>query len=171
MSVGNMPARGQVFSTPPKEGLDAYSSRRTTRGDAAMALHFCHPNTPHRKLRMPEWFVSSLMTVKLQPDVDIDLGQQRNLDSATQAAERECRHGNRSSGCVPTEPRRSSKVTKTSNRPSLPMTPPARSRSFGRVARGASVKRHAGAGQEAGFQEWPLRCGSIGAPGNDLTWR
>ena len=32
-------------------------------------------------------------TVKLQPDVDIDLGQQRNLDSATQAAERECRHG------------------------------------------------------------------------------
>src|SRR5262245_8732474 len=37
------------------------------------------------------------------------------------------------------------------------MTPPARSRSFGRVARGASVKRHAGAGQEAGFLEWPLR--------------
>jgi hypothetical protein len=33
----------------------------TTRGDAAMPLHFCHPNTPHRKLRMPEWFVSSLM--------------------------------------------------------------------------------------------------------------
>src|SRR5262249_56224133 len=31
------------------------------------------------------------------------------------------------------------------------MTPPARSRSFGRVARGASVKRHTGAGQEAGF--------------------
>ena len=57
-----------------------------------MPLHFCHPNTPHRKLRMPEWFVSSPMTVKLQPDVDIDLGQQRNLDSATQAAERECRH-------------------------------------------------------------------------------
>jgi len=26
-----------------------------------MPLHFCHPNTPHRKLRMPEWFVSSLM--------------------------------------------------------------------------------------------------------------
>jgi len=26
-----------------------------------MPLHFCHPNTPHRKLRMPEWYVSSLM--------------------------------------------------------------------------------------------------------------
>jgi hypothetical protein len=26
-----------------------------------MPLHFCHPNTPHRKLRMPEWFVSGLM--------------------------------------------------------------------------------------------------------------
>ena len=31
------------------------------REDPAMPLHFCHPNTPHRKLRMPEWFVSSLM--------------------------------------------------------------------------------------------------------------
>jgi hypothetical protein len=61
MSVGSMPARGQVFSTPPKEVLDAYSSPRTTRGAAAMPLHFCHPNTPHRKLRMPEWFISSLM--------------------------------------------------------------------------------------------------------------
>jgi hypothetical protein len=39
MSVGSMPARGQVFSTPPKEVLDAYSSR-TARGDAAMPLHF-----------------------------------------------------------------------------------------------------------------------------------
>src|SRR5262245_9058529 len=126
---------------------------------------------PRPPLQPPAVALEPRATVKLQPDVDIDLGQQRNLDSATQAAERECRHGNRSSGCVPTEPRRSSKVTKTSNRPSLPMTPPARSRSFGRVARGASVKRHAGAGQEAGFQEWPLRCGSIGAPGNDLTWR
>src|SRR5258708_22227810 len=26
-----------------------------------MPLHFCHPNTPHKKLRMPEWYVSSLM--------------------------------------------------------------------------------------------------------------
>ena len=26
-----------------------------------MPLDFCHPNTPHRKLRMPEWFISSLM--------------------------------------------------------------------------------------------------------------
>jgi hypothetical protein len=26
-----------------------------------MPLDFCHPNTPHRKLKIPEWFVSSLM--------------------------------------------------------------------------------------------------------------
>jgi hypothetical protein len=27
----------------------------------AMPLHFCHPTAPHRKLRLPEWYVSSLM--------------------------------------------------------------------------------------------------------------
>jgi hypothetical protein len=26
-----------------------------------MPLDLCHPNTPHRKLKIPEWFVSSLM--------------------------------------------------------------------------------------------------------------
>ena len=26
-----------------------------------MPLDLCHPNTPHRKLRIPEWYVSSLM--------------------------------------------------------------------------------------------------------------
>jgi hypothetical protein len=26
-----------------------------------MPLHFCHPLTPHKKLKMPEWYVSSLM--------------------------------------------------------------------------------------------------------------
>jgi hypothetical protein len=26
-----------------------------------MPLHFCHPNTPHKKLKVPEWYVSSLM--------------------------------------------------------------------------------------------------------------
>jgi hypothetical protein len=26
-----------------------------------MPLDFCHPNTPHRKLKIPEWYVSSLM--------------------------------------------------------------------------------------------------------------
>jgi hypothetical protein len=30
-------------------------------GDAAMPLHFCHPNTPHKKLKMPEWYISTLM--------------------------------------------------------------------------------------------------------------
>ena len=26
-----------------------------------MPLHFCHPEAPHKKLRMPEWYVSTLM--------------------------------------------------------------------------------------------------------------
>ena len=26
-----------------------------------MPLDLCHPNTPHKKLRIPEWYVSSLM--------------------------------------------------------------------------------------------------------------
>ena len=26
-----------------------------------MPLHFCHPKTPHKKLKMPEWYVSDLM--------------------------------------------------------------------------------------------------------------
>jgi hypothetical protein len=29
--------------------------------DPTMPLDFCHPKTPHRKLRLPEWYVSSLM--------------------------------------------------------------------------------------------------------------
>src|SRR5580700_1057354 len=31
------------------------------RPGAPMPLHFCHPVAPHKKLRMPEWYVSSLM--------------------------------------------------------------------------------------------------------------
>jgi hypothetical protein len=26
-----------------------------------MPLHYCHPNTPHKKLKMPEWYISTLM--------------------------------------------------------------------------------------------------------------
>jgi hypothetical protein len=26
-----------------------------------MPLHFCHPEAPHKKLRMPEWYLSTLM--------------------------------------------------------------------------------------------------------------
>src|SRR5438105_10973623 len=26
-----------------------------------MPLHFCHPEAPHKKLRIPEWYISSLM--------------------------------------------------------------------------------------------------------------
>ena len=26
-----------------------------------MPLDFCHPTAPHKKLKLPEWYVSSLM--------------------------------------------------------------------------------------------------------------
>src|SRR5262249_41149071 len=42
--------------------------------------------------------------------------------------------GDRRSGCVPTSPRRSSKLTARLNRP-LPMAPPHEGRSFSRIAR------------------------------------
>ena len=31
------------------------------RGAAPCRSHFCHPNTPHRKLQLPEWYISTLM--------------------------------------------------------------------------------------------------------------
>src|SRR5262245_51542899 len=48
---------------------------------------------PRPPLQPPAVALEPRATVKLQLDVDIDLWQQRNFDSATQAAERECRHG------------------------------------------------------------------------------
>src|SRR5262249_17228751 len=90
-------------------------------------------------------------TVKLQPDVDIDLGQQRNLDSATQAAERECRHGRSQLGMR-------ADVTAALVRADFDVEPSvahgaplAKAASFSRVARCASVKRHAGSRQEVGL--------------------
>src|SRR6202030_1367128 len=31
------------------------------RGGVSMPLDYCHPTAPHKKLRMPNWYVSSLM--------------------------------------------------------------------------------------------------------------
>jgi hypothetical protein len=42
-----------------------------------MPLHFCHPNTPHKKLKMPEWFVSTLM---MDRALDAVVRRVRNLD-------------------------------------------------------------------------------------------
>jgi hypothetical protein len=42
-----------------------------------MPLHFCHPNTPHKKLRMPEWFVSTLM---MDRALDAIVRRVKNLD-------------------------------------------------------------------------------------------
>src|SRR6516225_9236388 len=105
--------------------------------------------------------------VEAQHNDDL-FGKHRCLDLAPQPAERErcdrrSQLGMRADIATPlVEGRRDVELSV------LAHDAPARSHSFGRVARGASVKRHAGAGQEAGFQEWPLRCGSIAAPAT--TW-
>jgi hypothetical protein len=44
-----------------------------------MPLDFCHPQAPHKKLRMPEWFVSSLM---LDRALDAVVRRVKNLDRA-----------------------------------------------------------------------------------------
>ena len=44
-----------------------------------MPLDFCHPEAPHKKLRMPEWFVSSLM---LDRALDAIVRRVKKLDRA-----------------------------------------------------------------------------------------
>jgi hypothetical protein len=44
-----------------------------------MPLHFCHPNTPHKKLKMPEWYVSSLM---MDRALDAIVRRAKKLDRA-----------------------------------------------------------------------------------------
>jgi hypothetical protein len=34
---------------------------RFIQGEETMPLHFCHPSAPHKRLRLPEWFISNLM--------------------------------------------------------------------------------------------------------------
>jgi hypothetical protein len=48
-------------------------------GDAAMPLDFCHPEAPHKKLRLPEWYVSSLM---LDRALDAIVRRVKKLDRA-----------------------------------------------------------------------------------------
>jgi hypothetical protein len=42
-----------------------------------MPLDFCHPNTPHRKLRIPEWYVSTMM---MDRALDAVVRRVKNLD-------------------------------------------------------------------------------------------
>jgi hypothetical protein len=44
-----------------------------------MPLDFCHPQAPHKKLRLPEWYVSSLM---LDRALDAIVRRVKNLDRA-----------------------------------------------------------------------------------------
>jgi hypothetical protein len=50
-----------------------------TKADQAMPLLFCHPEAPHKKLRMPEWYVSSLM---MDRALDAVVRRVKNFDRA-----------------------------------------------------------------------------------------
>src|SRR3979490_2852690 len=53
--------------------------RPRARRTPSMPLHFCHPNTPHKKLKMPEWYVSSLM---IDRALDAIVRRAKKLDRA-----------------------------------------------------------------------------------------
>src|SRR5437763_16878625 len=42
-----------------------------------MPLHFCHPEAPHKKLRIPEWYISSLV---LERALDAVVRRVKDLD-------------------------------------------------------------------------------------------
>jgi hypothetical protein len=42
-----------------------------------MPLHYCHPTAPHKKLRLPNWFVSGLM---MERALDAVVRRVRKLD-------------------------------------------------------------------------------------------
>ena len=42
-----------------------------------MPLHYCHPSAPHKRLRLPEWYVSSLM---LERALDAIVRRVKKLD-------------------------------------------------------------------------------------------
>src|SRR3984893_9475877 len=50
---------------------------RPRKGEAAMPLQFCHPEAPHKKLRIPEWYISTLM---LDRALDAIVRRVKNLD-------------------------------------------------------------------------------------------
>ncbi|TMJ47151.1 MAG: hypothetical protein E6G84_13510, partial [Alphaproteobacteria bacterium] len=45
--------------------------------ESAMPWHFCHMDAPHKKLRLPEWYVSSLM---MDRALDAVVRRVKNLD-------------------------------------------------------------------------------------------
>jgi hypothetical protein len=47
------------------------------RKDEYMPLHYCHPSAPHKRLRLPEWYVSSLM---LERALDAVVRRVKKLD-------------------------------------------------------------------------------------------
>src|SRR5262249_27813203 len=50
---------------PGAAPLDSFARYRNSsdsrKGDHVMPLHFCHTEAPHKKLRLPEWYISNLM--------------------------------------------------------------------------------------------------------------
>src|SRR6266540_4175659 len=56
---------------------DTASQLWSSPEESAMPWHFCHPQAPHKKLRLPEWYVSSLM---MDRALDAVVRRVKNLD-------------------------------------------------------------------------------------------
>src|SRR5215472_12600613 len=57
-----IPLQSLVERDPFRKPVSTFRDHALTqRRGAAMPLDFCHPEAPHKKLKIPEWYVSSLM--------------------------------------------------------------------------------------------------------------
>src|SRR5947209_18522403 len=70
-------ALSSTVAVLPLNAQCAAQFRAPGKGEAAMPLQFCHPEAPHRKLRLPEWYISNLM---LDRALDAIVRRVKNLD-------------------------------------------------------------------------------------------
>jgi len=71
--------RSCVAAIRPEDLSPAVSPQvgRLESEETAMPGHFCHMEAPHKKLRLPEWYVSSLM---MDRALDAVVRRVKNLD-------------------------------------------------------------------------------------------
>jgi hypothetical protein len=68
--------RGELPSHWRKK-FEVYLTVADILGEKEMPLHYCHPSAPHKKLNLPEWYVSDLM---LERALDAVIRRLKKLD-------------------------------------------------------------------------------------------
>jgi len=133
----------------------------TGRIENPVGNHGCNKDLgPARPSAQPPAIaLQSRGAIEVERDDDV-VAQHRDLDLAPETAERERDHGLAQLGGAADVAAPLLEGHRDFEPSALAHDAPHAGRSFGRVARGASVERHAGTGQEAGLQGWSLRCDS-----------